>query len=174
MTVTTATTKKFNPNLPKIQKLLKQLNNSWLMKFWFFAKLPSVFFWGGRIKSVTPQTAVVTIPYNWRSQNPFKSTYFAALSGAAELSTGLLATLVREGFEEKTSMLVVDFHATFSKKATGIITFTCEDGDKVAETVERAVASGEGEMVQMISIGTNEEGVEMARVEVIWSFKVKK
>ncbi|MFT4972747.1 MAG: hypothetical protein ACI9XO_000075 [Paraglaciecola sp.] len=164
---------KFNASSPRVQKLLKQMNNPFLTWFYMLAKLPSMLWWGGRIKSVTLEKCAVTIPYTWRGTNPYKSTYFAALSGAAELSTGTLASLVLAGFKEKTSMYVVDFHATFSKKATGKITFTCEDGELITGVVERAVATGEGQKVQMISIGRNEGGLEMARVEITWSFKVK-
>ena len=174
MTTPAPAATKFNPNLPSVQKLLKQMNNPFMVWFYFLVKLPSMVWWGGRIKSATPNECSVVIPYTWRGTNPFKSTYFAALSGAAELSTGILATLVLAGFKEKISMYVVDFHATFSKTATGKITFTCENGQLVAEAIERAVATGAGETVQMISIGTNEEGMEMAKVEITWSFKVKR
>lgn len=164
---------KFNANHPRVQKLLKQMNNPFLTWFFLLAKLPSMIWWGGRVQSVTTKACSVTIPYTWRGTNPFQSTYFAALSGAAELSTGTLATLAIAGFQERISMYVVDFHATFSKTATGKITFTCTDGEAVAHTIERAVATGEGQTIQTVSIGKNTDGLEMARVEVIWSFKVK-
>lgn len=173
MTSTVPAITKFNANLPKVQKLLKQMNNPILVWLYFLAKLPTMVWWGGSVKSVTPKACSVVIPYTWRGTNPFKSTYFAALSGAAELSTGALATIVLAGFKERISMYVVDFHATFSKTATGKITFTCVDGEQVAKAVENAVATGEGEKIQMVSIGTNEDGLEMARVEITWSFKVK-
>lgn len=173
MTPAATTAKKFNANSPAVQKLLKQMNNPLLMWLFMLTKLPSMLWWGGRVKSITPKQCTVTIPYTWRGTNPFKSTYFAALSGAAELSTGTLAKLVMAGFDEKIAMYVVDFRATFSKKATGVITYTCKDGDSVAETIERAVATGNGEAVQMVAIGTNVDGVEMSRVEIMWSFKVK-
>jgi hypothetical protein len=163
----------FNANHPRVQKLLKQMNNPFVMWFFLFIKLPSMIWWGGRVQSVTTKACSVTIPYTWRGTNPFKSTYFAALSGAAELSTGMLATLAIAGFQERISMYVVDFHATFSKTATGKITFTCTDGEAVVKTIERAVATREGQAIQMVSIGKNADGVEMAQVEVTWSFKVK-
>ena len=77
------------------------------------------------------------------------------------------------GFSEKVSMLVVDFQANFSKKAKSKIYFTCEDGAKVVSAVEEAIATGEGQTIQMLSIGKNKAGDEVARVVITWSFKRK-
>ena len=77
--------------------------------FWFamLVKLPSAVFWRLKVKKLDPSSCEVTIPYFWRTQNPFKSIYFAALAGAAELSTGALCQLAIAG-KGSFSMLVVD------------------------------------------------------------------
>ena len=77
-----------NPNSTEYIRLMKHP-----VKFRMFLllKLPSAFFCGVRIRDIDESRCVVTVPYKWFSQNPFKSTYFACLSMAAEMSTGALA-----------------------------------------------------------------------------------
>jgi hypothetical protein len=141
--------------------------------FWFamLAKLPTAIFWKLRIKTLTPQKCEVSIPYFWRSQNPFKSIYFAALAGAAELSTGALCQLAIAG-KGKFSMLVVDFRAEYFKKADDKILFTCSQGRELFELIDSINVNGTSQLM-MISHGTNSKGEEVARFYVTWSFKRK-
>ncbi|HSF55137.1 MAG TPA: DUF4442 domain-containing protein [Algoriphagus sp.] len=141
--------------------------------FWtaMLVKLPTAVFWGLRIKSLTQESCEVTIPYSWRSQNPFKSIYFAALAGAAELSTGALCQLALAG-RGQFSMLVVDFRAEYSKKANSKITFSCEQGLELFELIE-SLKVGETAQLTMVSTGKNHLDEEVARFFVTWSFKRK-
>jgi len=141
--------------------------------FWFamLVKLPSAIFWGLRIKTLTSESCAVTIPYSWRTQNPFKSIYFAALAGAAELSTGALGQLALAG-RGAFSMLVVDFRAEYSKKANSKITFTCEQGAELFALIE-SLSVGEAGQLTMISSGKNPQGEVVTRFFVTWSFKRK-
>ncbi|WP_075352405.1 PaaI family thioesterase [Algoriphagus marinus] len=141
--------------------------------FWFamLAKLPSAVFWRIRIKSISPEKCEVTIPYFWRSQNPFKSIYFAAMAGAAELSTGALCQLALAG-KGKFSMLVVDFRAEYFKKANEKITFTCNQGIELFELIDSMDINGT-EQLMLVSSGKNPKGEEVARFYVTWSFKRK-
>lgn len=141
--------------------------------FWFamLAKLPSAVFWRLKIKELDAQHCEVSIPYFWRTQNPFRSIYFAALAGAAELSTGALCQLALAG-KGKFSMLVVDFRAQYSKKADTKITFSCEQGTELFRLIE-SLQPGQSEQLTMISVGRNISGEEVARFFVTWSFKRK-
>jgi hypothetical protein len=141
--------------------------------FWFamLVKLPSAVFWRLRIKTLTADKCEVTIPYFWRSQNPFKSIYFAALAGAAELSTGALGQLALAG-RAPFSMLVVDFRAEYSKKANSKITFSCDQGAELFALIE-SLKIGETGQLTMISTGKNTSGEAVARFFVTWSFKRK-
>ncbi len=123
------------------------------------------------MKTINLEKCEVTIPYFWRSQNPFKSIYFAAMAGAAELSTGALCQLAMAG-KGKFSMLVVDFRAQYSKKANQKITFTCEQGLELNEKIDSLEPNGTDQLT-MVSIGINEDGDEVARFHVTWSFKRK-
>src|SRR5690606_9523397 len=149
----------------------RKMNNP--LVFWsaMLFKLPSAIFWGLRIKTLTSSRCEVTIPYKWRTQNPFKSIYFAALAGAAELSTGALAQLALAG-RGAFSMLVVDFRAEYSKKANRKITFVCDQGEELSELI-KSLKVGDAGQLTMISTGTNPSGETVARFFVTWSFKRK-
>ncbi len=163
----------FNATAPSVVNFVRDLNTSWKMKLYFLTKLPSLLFWGVRIKNIDPYRSQVTIPFSWRSQNPFRSTYFAALAGAAELSTGMLASIALKG-RGRISMLITGLEAQYTKKATSLVTFTCAEGQQILNTVQEAIDTGEGRAVTVTSIGHNAEGMEVAQFKFTWSFKVKK
>lgn len=167
----------FDNNNPHIKKYIKQLSNPILQRLFLLVKLPSAFFMGIKVQSVTPSQAKVTVPYKWRSQNPFKSTYFAAQAAAAEMSTGVLAMLALQG-RGKISMLITKMEATYGKKAISTATFTCQEGQKVIDAVQKAIETGEGQEVTLLTIGTqvdkNGQEVEVSRFFFTWSFKMKK
>lgn len=138
-----------------------------------FSKLPSAFFSGVKVKYIDEHKAEVTVPYKWFSTNPFRSTYFACLAMAGEMSTGLLSMLHIYKMQPAVSMLVVALEAKYYKKATGITAFTCVDGDSIKATVLEAIASGEGKSIRALSTGENDKGELVAEFFITWSFKVK-
>lgn len=144
------------------------------MGFFMFTKLPAAYFSGVRVKEITPSFAEVTIPFKWFSQNPFRSTYFACQSMAAEMSTGLLAMMHIYEREPSVSMLVLHVNGSFHKKATGITTFKCDEGDKIRDAVEKAIATGEGVTVDVVSKGMNNKGELVSSFDIRWTFKSKK
>ena len=81
----------YDPDNPKTKKQLKELRTPWKLWLYFFKHLPSVLFFGVRLKSLTPYKTEVTVPFKWRTQNPFRSIYAGAQFAAAELSAGLMA-----------------------------------------------------------------------------------
>ncbi len=163
---------RFNPEDPQVKQYVKDLNSSWKMRLYFWKKLPSLIFWGVRVANASPQRCEVTLPYGWRTQNPFRSIYFAAQCGAAELSTGLLATIAIRG-RGPVSMLITGVEAEFVKKADSKTTFICTEGDKILEAVQRAIESGEGQEVVVNSTGVQASGEVVSRIRFRWSFKKK-
>lgn len=170
---TSTTSNAFNAQAPEIQKLIADLNTKWKMRFYFWRRLPSLLFWSVRVKYCDHQRAEVAIPFKWRTQNPFRSTYFAALCGAAELSTGLLSLIAIHG-RGRISMLITNLEAEFVKKATDITTFKCEAGDQIREAVQKAIDTGEAQQIRVTSVGTNPAGETVAKMTLNWSFKIKK
>jgi len=99
--------------------------------------------------------------------------FWAVQGMAAELSTGaMVINQIRES-GKKISMLVQNNTANFSKKATGRITFTCEDGHLIQEAIEKTVATGEGQTFWMKSVGVNEDGVVVSTFNFEWTVRVK-
>ncbi|WPR76952.1 PaaI family thioesterase [Algoriphagus sp. NG3] len=141
--------------------------------FWpgMLIKLPSAVFWGFRLRELDAEKCVVTLPYSWRTQNPFKSIYFAAMAGAGELSTGALCQLAISDLG-RYAMLVVDFRAEYYKKANQTITFTCSQGQDLFLLLQSLSVNETGKLT-MISSGKNPQGEEVARFYVTWSFKRK-
>ncbi|RZK57311.1 MAG: DUF4442 domain-containing protein [Hymenobacter sp.] len=125
-----------------------------------------------RLVALTPEAATVTIRYKYLTQNPFRSIYFAALGMAAELASGMLASLHTQG-SGPVSMLVVGLQAEFTKKAVGLIAFTCPDGAALAAAVAESRATGQGRTVVCTSTGRDEAGDVVAVFRVTWSFKAK-
>jgi hypothetical protein len=70
-------------------------------------------------------------------------------------------------------MLVIKSEAAFNKKATGLTTFTCEDGWMLKEAIEKAVTTGEAQSLTAVSAGTSETGELIAKFLITWSFKAK-
>jgi hypothetical protein len=146
------------------------------LKFRLFllAKLPAAFFSGVRVREADHYRCMVTVPFKWLTQNPFRSTYFASLSMAAEMSTGVLALAHIYKSKPQISMLVVKVESEYFKKATDVTTFICEDGALIKQAVEDSVRSGEGKLVKAKSIGRNKAGDIVAEFFITWSFKAKK
>ncbi|MRI00066.1 DUF4442 domain-containing protein [Kriegella sp. EG-1] len=142
-------------------------------KFTFF-KLPAAWWTGVRVKSINEQKCVVTVKHGWRNQNPFRSMFWAVQGMAAELSTGAMVINQIQESGKIISMLVQNNNANFSKKATGVITFTCEDGHLIGEAIEKTIATGEGETFWMKSVGINEDGVVVSTFNFEWTVRVKK
>ena len=144
-----------------------------LNTFLFF-KLPSAFWCGVRVKSITAEKCEVTVKHGWFNQNPFKSMYFAVQAMAAELTTGALVMYKIKRSGKKISMLVANNKGNFTKKATGKITFTCNDGHLIEEAIQKTIATGEGQTFWMKSIGKDEKGDQVSELDFEWSVRSKK
>lgn len=143
------------------------------MNAFLFLKLPSAFWSGVRVKSISKEKCVTTVKHQWFNQNPFKSMYFAVQAMAAELTTGALVMMQIKISGRKISMLVANNNGNFSKKATGRITFTCNDGYLIDDAIKKTIATGDGQTVWMKSIGKNEKGEQVSEMNFEWSIKLK-
>lgn len=139
-----------------------------------FFKLPSAWWCGVRLRYMDENKAVVTVKHKWFNQNPFNSMFWAVQGMAAELTTGAMMIDQIRNSGKKISMLVANNNANFSKKATGKITFTCEDGHLIKEALEKTIATGEGQTVWMKSVGVNTDGVVVSTFNFEWTVRLKK
>jgi hypothetical protein len=138
-----------------------------------FFKLPSAWWCGVRLRSLDKNKAVVTVTHRWVNQNPFNSMFWAVQGMAAELTTGAMMIDQIKESGHKISMLVANNNANFSKKATGKITFTCQDGHLIQEAIDKTVANGDGQTIWMQSVGVNTDGVVVSIFNFEWSIRLK-
>jgi hypothetical protein len=158
---------------PNTAAFIRQMRNPVKFRLFLFTKLPAAYFAGVRVREMDKKRCIVTVPYKWLSQNPFRSTYFACLSMAAEMSTGSLAMAHLYKSNPPVSMLVVKVESEFFKKAVGRTSFVCEDGEIFQKAIEETIATGEARTVKAKSVGKNKEGQTVAEFYITWSFKAK-
>lgn len=156
-----------------MNKFFRIVNNPFKLRFFLFTRLPAALFSGVRVLHADEETCVVTVPYRWFTKNPFRSTYFACLSMAAEMSTGVLAMAQLFERNPPVSMLVTRVTGDFNKKAIGRTHFTCEDGLRIRQAIEEAVRTKEAKTFHARSTGRNNDGEIVAQFEITWSFKLK-
>jgi hypothetical protein len=142
-------------------------------RYFLFRNLPAALFSGVRVEEMSEEKTIVSVPYTWFTRNPFRSTYFACLSMAAEMSTGILAMSQVYKRQPKVSMLVVGIEGKFHKKATARTRFICEEGARIREAVNDAILLGDPQTVRALSSGFNSGGELVAEFWITWSFRAK-
>lgn len=143
------------------------------LNVYMFLKLPSAFWCGVRVKTITSQKCETVVRHRWFNQNPFRSMYFAVQAMAAEFTTGALVMYQIKKSNQNISMLVANNKAAFTKKATGKIKFSCHDALKIENAIKEAIVSKEGQTLWLKSIGINENGEQVSEFEFEWTIKVR-
>jgi hypothetical protein len=156
--------------LPEQLAFTRRIKKSFALMSFFLGKIPTLWWWGVSIQEIDGHHARISLPYSWRTQNPFKSIYYAAQSGAAELASGLLATMATVGMGS-ISILVTEVSGTYIKKANQTVFFTCEQGEEIRKTVLLAVKEKQATTIQTKVIGTFSDGTIVSSHFITWSFK---
>ena len=145
-----------------------------MVKFRLFSlvSMPAARFAGLRIDRLDENSCVTSIPGGWRSQNPFKTMYWAVQGMGAELATGAAPFTMSRAMTNKLRMFVVGTEATFTKRAKGRISFTCEDVNAAREAIESSSSTGESVECEMKSIGTDSSGDIVSEWIFKWNFLV--
>jgi type IV secretory pathway TrbL component len=99
--------------------------------------------------------------------------FWAVQGMAAELTTGALMLKKIKESGRNISMLVANNNAAFTKKATGRLTFECNQGLSIDSAITKALETGEGQTVWLNAVGKNKEGVEVSNFNFEWSIKLK-
>lgn len=154
-------------------KFLSLVSSTFKFRIYLLFKLPAASFSGIKIREISKDKCTTSVPYKWLTQNPFRSTYFASLAMAAEMSTGILALMHTYQRNPPVSMLVTRMEASYFKKATGLTFFTCEQGLQIENVIRESCNSGEGKTISVKSIGKNKSGELIAEFLFTWSFKPK-
>jgi len=156
---------------PKGEKARRRVLGRVPVALWMWKTLPLAAFAGLRVVRLDEEACAVRLPGGWRTQNPFRSTYFAAQAMAAEMSTGAPALVLLRDAATSVAMLVVGLRASYTKKLVGTGTFTFEDVAGMRAAVARAAASDEPQAFAGRSIGRDAGGEVVAEFEIDWSFK---
>jgi hypothetical protein len=149
----------------------RRLLRPWNFRLYLWARLPLAACAGLSLRRLDGTGCTVALPGGWRTRNPFRSTYFAAQSMAAEMSTGAPAMMLAEGASASVSMLVREVRGVFTRRIQGDALFTFEDLEGMRAAVERAVASGESESYIARAEGRTRDGEAASEFEITWSFK---
>ena len=156
---------------PKAERLRHQTLSRVPTTLWMWKTLPLAAFAGLRVVRLNETGCSVRLPGGWRTQNPFRSTYFAAQAMAAEMSTGAPALVLLADAPVSVAMLVVGLRATYSKKIVGPSVFAFDDLAGMRAAIEAATTSEEPQVFVARSVGRDQAGDAAAEFEITWSFK---
>ncbi|WP_421878130.1 hypothetical protein [Marinoscillum sp.] len=156
---------------PQQEKLRRQVTNPWKFGLFLLTQLPMGLIAGMRLRHIDAAKCVTSVPFKWLTKNPFKSMYFAVQSMAAELSTATACLLAVQGHKPSIAFIIVDLKATFGKKATGRVYFTCEDGMNAFNAIDKALETGEAQTATFKTVGKMADGTIVSEFEFTWSFK---
>ena len=151
----------------------KRMTNWFWFKVFGLSKLPLPIFTGIKITELNEKKCTARLKYKWLNKNPFRSTYWAVLGMAAELTTGTYALLATMGKKEKISIIVIATKAEFFKKATDTSVFVCRDWLSFESAANKAIETNLPQTATGKAIGVNSDGENVATFQFTWSFKMR-
>lgn len=161
-------------NPQHIQYIQKSFKNKSKFRMALFNILPMGWLSGMRITELNEELCSVSVPYKRWNKNPFRSTFWAVLGMAAEMSSGALLVMYTNKQKPSIAMLVADCKGEFHKKATDVTTFTCKDGLKIKAAILETMETGEGVLIPCEMEGHNKAGELVAKFSFTWSVKARK
>jgi hypothetical protein len=156
---------------PKADRQRRQVLSRVPRTLWMWKTLPLAAFAGLRVVRLDETGCAVRLPGGWRTQNPFRSTYFAAQAMAAEMSTGAPALVLLADAPASVAMLVVGLKGSYSKKIVGPSVFAFDDLPGMRTAIETAADNDEPQVFAARSVGRDQADEVAAEFEITWSFK---
>ncbi len=138
-----------------------------------FFRLPSVWWCGIRVKKIEEAYCEARVVHRWINQNPFQSMFWAVQGMAAELTTGVLIMQAIHESNRKISMLVLNNRANFTKKARGMISFSCDSEQKIAVAMKELTSSQKPQTLWLTSKGIDSNGDVVSTFEFEWTLLLK-
>jgi len=126
------------------------------------------------VKEISSKSCRANVRLGWFNKNPFKSLFWAVQGMASELTTGMLIMQAITKSKKNISMLVLNNKANFSKKAKGLISFNCYQGEKINEVINRLLESKKPQTLWVKSVGKDESGDVVSSFEFEWTLMLKK
>ena len=138
-----------------------------------FFILPAAWICGVRVDSMDQDSCVVRVKHRWINQNPFKSLFWAVQGMAAEMAGGLLLLNKINKSGQSIAMLLVGSSSVFTKKATGKILFTYDQGEHLDKLIIDAVTTKLPQTITIKTKGVNEKGDVVSEFSFDWSIKLR-
>ncbi len=157
----------------RLQRELNGLKGWARFRAFTLLSMPSAAFIGLRVVRADDEICATSVPGGWRSQNPFKTMYWAAQGMAAELATAVHAFALSRASPNGIRMFVVGTEATFVKRAKGKIEFTCEDIPAARDAIEETLASGESIDLDLRAVGRDQSGDVVSEWVFKWNFRAR-
>ncbi len=156
----------------KLSKEYKSLKGRVRFRFFTVLTMPAAWFAGLRLDNIDDHACGTSLPGGWRTQNPFKTMYWAVQGMGAELATGAVPFAISRSMSEKLRMFVVGTEAKFVKRAKGRIKFTCDEAMKAREAIEESMKTGEPIEIDLRSVGRDDSGEVVSEWIFRWNFLV--
>lgn len=122
---------------------------------WGFSmnKLPLVFWLKPRIIELTNVRGVILMKFKRRTKNHVNSMYFGALSVGAELAAGILVMNFFQQQKERYTFVFKNFTAEFLKRCEDDVSFVCEQGELICNTIATANKTKERQNIGLVVNG---------------------
>ena len=146
---------------------------SFYFRSYLFWNLPMGFLSGMKIKKLNEDQCIVSVPFKWLNKNPFKSTFWAVLGMAGEMSTAAL--ILQYTYKQKPSFstLPLKCEADFNKKAIGVTSFICNDGKMVKEKLKEAIETKKPVVIKASTQGIDKNSNIICEFKFTWSVKAR-
>ncbi|MGA7614218.1 MAG: PaaI family thioesterase [Thermoanaerobaculia bacterium] len=123
----------------------ERFRQTFFVRSWAFWKVPLIWYTRPSVLKLDDERCLIRIPFRRRNRNHLGSMYFGVLCVGADVAGGLIAMHRIRKSGERVSLVFKDFKANFLKRPEGDVVFTCEDGVRIGELLDRVVRSGERE-----------------------------
>jgi hypothetical protein len=131
-------------------------------------KIPLIFFVSPKIISISSETCIVKIKLKRRTKNHINSMYFGALAVGADVAAGIHAYYLSEIYQNKITLAFKSLSAEFLKRAETDVTFTCDEGKKIATIIEKSKLEDQriNDMVEVLAYNSTNEIVAKFKMEL--------
>lgn len=106
-------------------------------------KIPMIWYCKPSVVEIDEDHCVLKIKLKRKTKNHVNSMYIGALTVGADLAGGILALELVNKSGRKMNPVFKDMQANYLKRAEGHVYFTCTEGEKIKEMVQKAVDTGE-------------------------------
>ncbi len=124
-------------------KLPLRVRANLFLYFFGIAKVPMIFYVRPRLLHLNEESVALRIPLRRRTRNHLRAMYFGVLCVGADCAGGLIAVWLIQQAKARVDFVFKSCQAEFLKRAEGDTVFTCNDGVRIREAVQQAIATGD-------------------------------